>query len=242
MTQPLTRPGERTSVVLAVCGLAAEAKIARSTSVRALAGGGDANALKAAIEDEIAMGVRAFVSFGIAGALDPSLASGRLIVANTVMSPEGSVMRTDRRWSDALLRRLPCAATGAIAGSDSMVASTPMKAALRAATGAMAVDMESHVVGRIAARHGLPFVVLRAIADPADRQLPHAATVALRPGGGIHLGAVLASLAESPAQLGSLFQLALDSRRALQALDQGRRRLGDRLGHPDLDELSLHVV
>ena len=238
----MTRPDERAAIVLAVCGLAAEAKIARAGDVGALAGGGDVAALEAAVEGAIATGVRALVSFGIAGALDPLLASGRLIVARSVRGPGAAPMLTDRRWSDALLERLPDAIEGDIAGSDAIVASAAMKAALRAATGAVAVDMESHHVGRIAAQRGLPFIVLRAVADPADRHVPHAARVAMRPGGGIDFSAVLASLARSPTQIAGLCRLGLDSRRALQALLQGRRRLGNGLGHPDLDELALHVV
>ena len=43
------------------------------------------------------------------------------------------------------------------------------KAALRATTGADAVDMESHIAARYAEQHSLPFAALRVISDPAHR-------------------------------------------------------------------------
>ena len=234
--------GDRAGKVLAVGGLPSEARIAAGPGVRAIAGGGDGLALGAAIEREIATGARALLSFGIAGALDPTLVTGALIVARSVWSARASPLLADTRWSQTLLRLLPDAIEGELAGSDGIVDSAAAKAAWRARSGALAVDMESHIVAAIASRHGLPFVALRAVADTADRHVPHAATVAMRAGGGVDLLAVLASLARGPAQLGDLFRLAGDSRRALRALLHGRQRLGDSLGYADLDELALHVV
>jgi nucleoside phosphorylase len=57
------------------------------------------------------------------------------------------------------------------------------KRALRAETGALAVDMESHVAARVAARRGLPFAVVRVISDSADEALPPAAQIGMKPDG-----------------------------------------------------------
>jgi len=39
-------------------------------------------------------------------------------------------------------------------------------------TGAIAVDMESHVVAAVGAAHGLPVAAMRVVTDPAERTLP----------------------------------------------------------------------
>ena len=85
-------------------------------------------------------------------------------------------------------------------------------------TGAIAVDLESVVVARAAAALGIPFVVLRAIADPAARELPPAALVPLTGTGTPALRQVLASVLARPRQLPSLLTVAREARQALQAL------------------------
>ncbi len=99
--------------------------------------------------------------------------------------------------------------------------------------GAVAADMESHIVGRIAAESGLPFAILRVIADPAERQLPPAALVGMRNDGAIDFRAVLASLAANPGQLLALMRLAVDTARARATLLRCHNLLGPGLGFGD---------
>lgn len=113
-----------------------------------------------------------------------------------------------------------------IAGVDSPLADAAGKAAFFTATGAAAVDMESAIVARAAQRHGLPFAILRVIADPAHRPLPSAALVAMRSDGEVDLAAVLGALAREPGQLPALVRLGLDSRKAFAALVHARALLG----------------
>jgi adenosylhomocysteine nucleosidase len=113
-----------------------------------------------------------------------------------------------------------------IAGVDSPLADAAGKAAFFAATGAAAVDMESAIVARAAQRHGLPFAILRVIADPAHRPLPSTALVAMRADGEVDLAAVLGALIREPGQLPALIRLGLDSRRAFSALVHARALLG----------------
>ena len=234
--------GDASGSVLSVGGLATEARIAAGPGVRALAGGGDPVALASAIEQEIATGACALISFGIAGALAPTLAVGSVLVARSVWVGNSCRLDTDVGWSSALLRLVPQAIAADLLGSDTVIAEPHQKADLHARTNAVAVDMESRVVATVAARHSLPFVAFRVIADPAERQVPPAARVAMRPGGGIDLPKVLQSLGREPRQLADLIRIALDARQALGVLRRSRRRLGDRLGYLDLNQLSLHVV
>ncbi|MGI9026892.1 MAG: phosphorylase [Burkholderiaceae bacterium] len=235
------QPDHASRTVLAVCGLAVEARLAAGPGVRTLAGGARSRALANAIERELAAGAAAIISFGVAGALTSDLAPGALIVASTIVG-DAENFPVDAEWASALLRRLPTAIHAPLAGRDSVVADPESKSRLHIETGASAVDMESHVAACIAAEHGLPFVALRAIADPLARALPQAALIAMRFDGGVDLRAVMQSVARRPHQLPQLLRIALDMRRALSALARGRRLLGDRLGYADLDELLLHVI
>jgi adenosylhomocysteine nucleosidase len=226
--------------VVAVTGLVAEARIAAGPGVRTLAGGGSAPALVAALEREVARGAAAIISFGIAGGLAEDLRCGTWIVASGIVTPSRR-WPCDAAWVRNLAERLPGARVAELAGVDAPVTAPAAKRDLHRATGAAAVDTESHIAAALSAAHGLPFAALRVVADDARRSLPPAAAVALAPGGRINLGAVLCSLARMPAQIPSLLRTASDARIALRALSRGRRFLGPGLGYPDLGELLLDV-
>jgi len=226
--------------VVAVTGLAREARIAAGPGVRAIAGGGRPATLVAALECEFERGASAIISFGIAGGLAEDFASGTCIVARAVVSRAGR-WPCDPAWVRLIAGRLPGARLADLAGVDTPVTEPAAKRALHRATDAAAVDTESHIAAAFAASHRLPFAAFRVIADDARRSLPAAATVALAPDGKISGGAVLGSLARSPAQLPSLVRAAIDARTAFRALSLGRRLLGFGFAYPDLCELLLDV-
>ena len=226
--------------VVAVTGLAMEARIASGPGVRAIAGGGNARLLILALERELARGASAVISFGIAGGLAEDVAPGTWLVARAVVAASAR-WPCDAAWVRILAERLRGALTVDLAGVDAPIAQSTAKRDLHRVTGAAAVDTESHIAAAIAADHGLPFAAFRVVADAAQRNLPPAACEALRPDGKISGAAVLRSLARTPAQLPSLARAAIDARTAVRALSRGRRLLGLRLGYPDLGELLLDV-
>ena len=235
-------------------GLQREAKLIARPGVVAVACGGHGAVLEAALEARIAAKRPAAVwSMGIAGALDPALRVGDVVPLP--LSPGHAKWRVSRPLpqgerevlsspfeGEGDSRQLPRRGEGVI-GVDLAATTVAAKAALRAQTGAAAVDMESHVAARVAARHGLPFGVLRVISDTAHRDLPPAACVPLRTDGGVDLPRVLAALARQPSQLPDLLRLARDTNRALAVL---LRRLdslaSDGLLGLDLGELGLDVL
>jgi hopanoid-associated phosphorylase len=217
-----------------------EARIASGPGVRALAGAGNVRALAAALEYELALGATAVISFGIAGGLTEEIAPGTWLVPRAIVAPSAR-WPCDPAWTRALADRLRDALIADVAGVDAPIAESASKRTLHRLTGAAAVDTESHIAAAIAARHGLPFAAFRVVADAANRNLPPAAFEALLPDGRISGGAILRSLARSPAQLPSLARTAIDARVAFRALLRGRRLLGPRLAYPDLGELLVDV-
>ncbi len=186
--------------------------------------GGDSARAGAGAERLVAHGSRALLSFGVAGGLDPAMRPGALVVAETVIAPDGRKWRTDPGWRAALVAALaPIGPVGGgtLAGSDRVLASAAEKRRLFEATAAAAVDMESHAVARVAAASGVPFAVLRAVADPAERALPRTALGALDADGRLRGWRVVVSLATRPWETPGLIALALDARRAFAALRRG---------------------
>jgi adenosylhomocysteine nucleosidase len=227
-------------MILAATGLQRERRIVAGPDVEAVAGGGDHARLEAVL-DRLATGANGIISIGIAGALAPGLRPGSWIVANAVFD-DGEPVPTDPAWTGRLAARLPGAARGLLLGANAMVAEATQKAALHRTTGAVAVDMESHIVARVARRHRLPFAAVRVISDAAHRTLPLAARVGMKSDGRMDLPAVLRSLLANPGQLLDLIRTGLEAERAFRALLRGYRRLGPRLAGPDLAEPLLDMA
>jgi hypothetical protein len=203
--------------LLCVSGLAAEARIARRAGFRVVVGAGDRRRTAALVA--AADGGRCLVSFGIAGALSGALRTGDLILGAEVVSEDGG-WHGDKAWRRRLAElAITIGANAApVLGSDEILVSGADKARAYRRFAALAVDLESDIVARAAGNAGIPFAVLRAIADPADRDLPPAALIPLAAAGTPDLGRVLGSLWRQPRQAAALLWLFGDTRRALAAL------------------------
>lgn len=194
---------------LIIVGLSREARIARGLGEVAVGAAGLASA-----HTDAPSGL---ISFGLCGALDPEARAGDLIIADGVVSAEGR-FAADQAWTDALRAALPGARRGDMAGADVILAGPAAKAALRRATSAAAVDMESHHMARAAQAAGLPFAVVRAVSDAADRTLPQAAQAGFKPDGEPDIAAVIRALARAPWELPALIRVAFEAEAAFKAL------------------------
>jgi adenosylhomocysteine nucleosidase len=159
--------------------------------------------------------------------------AGTCIIGREVVRG-GTCHSTDPMWASRLKAALGRADMARIAGVDQPLSGVSEKQVLHAKSSAAAADMESHIVGRLAAEYGLPFAILRVIADPAERPIPPAALVGMRRDGGIDVRAVLTSLAVGPSQLPALIRLTADAGRAMAALFRCPNLLGPGLGFGDL--------
>jgi len=215
--------------LLVVCGLAAEARIAKGPRNWTLCAGDVTAAQEQALAAALSAGGAGVLSFGIAGGLARGLKPGDIVLANSVVSEDGRFV-CDAGWLQRLGAKLPKATRAPLFGAASPVATTDDKLRLAARTGAVAVDMESQIAARWAARYGAPLAVLRIVADSVERTLPPAALVGMRPDGSTDIGAVLRSLAAAPGQLPALVRTALDTKRAFDELKRSRSALGDRFG------------
>lgn len=178
-------------------------------------------------------GCDGLVSFGVAGGLDPALMPGSVVIADGVTAPDGGRILTDTAWADGLARNLASglAVTRApIAGSDTVLASTAGKRELRDSTGAAAVDMESQGIGQVAAAAGIPFLAVRAIADPAARAIPPWLLTCVTEDGGLRPAAVIAPLLARPWKVWALIGLARENGKALGSLRRVASLGGPRLG------------
>lgn len=196
-----------------VTGLKAEAALLRGSDFLVAAGGGvPEGAYRAAIA-LIGQGAKALVSFGIAGGLQPGLEPGTVLVPNSVIDGPRAYP-----CHYALMEFLGGSTAKPITSGLTIAATAEAKSVIFRHSKAVAIDLESGAVARAASEHGLPFAILRAVADPAERNLPPAACLPLKPAGGIDLPRILLSIAARPGQIPGLIDLAKDAAKARSAL------------------------
>jgi adenosylhomocysteine nucleosidase len=208
----------RLSTVLCTSGLAAEAKIARAAGFPVLIGAGDREQTAALVEGAV-NGANCLVSFGIAGGLAPNLRAGDVVISTEVIS-DGVRWQADAQFRARVadLASGIAARQGLVMGAPAILAGEAEKRRAWHETGAIAVDLESDVVARIASQAGIPFLVARTIADTVYRELPRAALIPLSDAGTPNLARVLCSVIRRPRQIGTLMRLARETRTALIAL------------------------
>ncbi len=233
ISEIVPRPVER--FVVALVGLAFEARIAAGPGVFVICRDTESG-VAASIADAVKRGCRSIISFGVAGGLAPELRPGNWVVASSIVDAQHDCP-TDRVWSENILEMIPGAVHMPIVGVDSAVLNPAAKRQMHLKTGAGAVDMESHLVARLASIHGLSFAAVRVVIDPAHRVVPVAALAGMRPDGGTSITAVIRELIAGPSQLSGLLRLAYDAYAARRALLRARRLLGPDFGFLGLSEV-----
>ncbi|MEX6506234.1 phosphorylase [Jiella sp. M17.18] len=220
--------------ILVVSGLAAEARIAAGDGILTCAA--PPAALAARLQAIDPADLHGVVSFGLCGGLVPAMRAGDLVLASAVLDrgvtypcDQAAADRLGVRWAGSAMGGAPLH-RGAMATAGEPVLTVANKRRLSEALGAVAVDTESHLAARFAAEHGLPFVVLRAVSDTADRPLPPLAIRAISPDGRLDLRAIAEELTRRPRQLALLPGLARDTARAMATLRRVRGLLGPGLG------------
>ena len=221
---PLPRPGAgRVGVVAA---LQAEADCLRhlphGSAPLIYVSGGSALRARAGAEALREKGVVGLASFGLAIGLAPVLRPGDVVIADSVVLPSGKSIASAAAWRAALLQRLDASGlklrVARLAGSDELPTSAEAKRRAFQTTFAAALDTDSHAVAEIAAAAGLPFLVVRAVAEPAEQTRPAIAIAANGADGQPRSLAMVGHLAKRPWEIPAAWRFSKNGRVALDAL------------------------
>jgi len=188
----------------------------------AYSGAGAENAQRAA-QLLIDNGANQLVSWGCAAAIAVGLKPGDLVLAASVLTADHDSIVIDKIWHNtcqSLLSHQLTMHTGQLLESKHLVATSQEKQQLNLASSAIALDMESAAVAQIAQQHQVPFLVLRAIADPVEMDLPSAISHSLNSAGDVEIGKLLLFLASHPSQTLGLIKLGWHFQAAKNTLKQ----------------------
>jgi adenosylhomocysteine nucleosidase len=137
------------------------------------------------------------ISTGFAGALNSS-SVGSLVIGNEVLLGESAGLSSDSDpqriachpdWVNTALNIQLTGSSplhgGRFVTMDRVLTHASQKQILGKRTGAVAVDMESGAIGQVAQQHGVPFLIVRAISDGINEDLPVDFNFFLKPSGWI---------------------------------------------------------
>jgi hopanoid-associated phosphorylase len=226
MTTSFTGWADTTSLrseLIVVVGILKEARIARGRNVSLIVSATRTEQLSAALRAQNFEKVRAVISFGVAGGLNPDLQPGDIVIPKAIVDGE-KIWYTDTalstHFTEQLQKKSRIVHRGILAGSNEVLMTPEAKAQLRTQTHADIVDMESHIAAEFAEKNNIPFVAIRAVSDPATRALPPAAANAVTKRGGVNIVSIIAHLLREPRQLFSLLNAGRDSSQAFKTLEQ----------------------
>ncbi len=180
-------------------------------------------------------GATSLLSWGSAGGLIEGLSPGSLVLPKNIIAVDRSVYPVDATWRENLCAQLKGKVNlheGLLAESMTVVTRPAEKAALFKQTGAIAVDMESAAVAAEAQRAGVPFMAIRAVADPVNIALPLCAIASLDEFGKLRPLGLLKALAKNPVELFSLVRLGRNFHAAQSTLSIVARLAGTKLSVP----------
>lgn len=164
------------------------------------------------------------VSAGFAGGLDPVLHKGQLVFPAELLDAQGANQpprAVDRELAESLWTAHPPGGLSLVTVAD-VVADAAAKQALRAATGAGLVDMESAAVAGVAATEGIGMLACRVISDTAAETLPRGVAGLGRPQSTMRrMGAALGLIGRRPRAAMELWRLWEQSLTNAQRLAQG---------------------
>jgi len=173
-------------------------------------------------------GAQGLVSWGMAGALDPALRAGDLVLPGKVITPNVASISMSADWRDWLAERLAetiarsraaqfAVCDGVLLTSPVAIDTVAAKAAALRTTLAVAVDMESAAVATVAVDRGLPCIAVRAIVDTAADCLPRAVLAASR-SGQVRIASLARELLRAPHDIAPLLRLVGRYRAAKRTL------------------------
>lgn len=219
----------RVAIVAALESECASLRRAPPTPWHVMQSGPGAERAGAAATRAVAAGARVLVSWGLAGGLKNTLAPGVVVIPQRVLAHDGGTFDAD----PALHSRLAGLADElAVEVGDLVTVPTPLespeaKRAARERYSAVAVDMESAAIARVAREARVPFVALRVVFDGVADALPAGAEQWLDEDGRRRLAPLLRAIA-SPGQWSGLVTLIRRYRVASRALEDLARALARR--------------
>lgn len=179
---------------------------------------------KGAAEWLVGEGVRALLSVGVSAGLSPGIEAGDIVLARSVSSFGAGVINIEPSYLKQAVFSLAGKGLrvheGPLVTSDGPVLTAREKKAIFNSSRALAADMESAAVGRVAMDAGLPFFAFRAVSDTARCAIPRELFECVGGDGSLRAMFLTGRLARKPSLIKDLLRARRDFSAARHALNE----------------------
>lgn len=161
------------------------------------------------------------VSWGTAGALNPDLKSGDIIIPDRIMNDAKSSFACDVEWRNHIIHNLDQSQVNVFGGtiySTNKVFTPDDKKRIRTQTQAIAVDMESARIASIADKASIPFIAIRTIVDESTMHIPQSILKNIDEYGQAKFSKLSYSLFTHPRDIPMIYQLGRSMQKANKSL------------------------
>lgn len=159
------------------------------------------------------LGVDGLIVVGMAGALDPALSPGDLLIPEVIISESNQKYYCDKVWSSHIHEQIHNDSHNIsihpLYTSANVICKSEDKLKLHQQIQACAVDMESAAVMALAYQHKIPCMVIRTIIDPVNYAFPDYIFKLTDEFGEIPLTRLIPTVLLHPLELKKLYQLVI---------------------------------
>lgn len=171
----------------------------------------------------IAEGIDVLISWGSAGAVHENVPLGALLFPQKVMDASQNTFIAEAEVYKKIKESLPSrikVVHGALAETPTPLTDASQKKAFQKTSEAVAVDMESGTLARLAHQQQIPFAVIRSVADTSTMAIPPSILNTMNAEGKINFAHLSQQLLTHPTDILSLIRLGIGFGRAKDTLTQ----------------------
>ena len=184
-----------------------------------ISGIGDKNASDAA--NMLTPRVNHLISWGTAAGLVAGIDAGTILLPNQLATESGAKILTNPILLANIITELPTTLPydkGLLAESNQVLADIDAKHNFHLQTGAIACDMESVTIGKIAQKHNISFNAIRFVTDDVDSIIPKAVLASMDKDGQLVILKFLLNIVKSPKEIQQVWQLSRSFSKAKAAM------------------------
>lgn len=173
-----------------------------------VSGVGTKNATNAV--NELAPKVSHIISWGSAAGLSKILKPGDLILPDLILDENGAEYVTDSKFNDRMIKLFPKELSfhvGAICESINILKEVEEKREFAKKYHAIACDMESATIAKLATLKGISFSALRVISDDYNTNIPKSVYLSINKDGDFSMGKFLFQLLANPKEIIQVIRL-----------------------------------
>lgn len=187
-----------------------------------LSGAGPDRAAEAATQ-LVEQGVNALLSWGCAAGLTSELKPGSLLIPEQIQCENGILLPVDSDWHNRLIHFLSGklqVQKGCLLESEQIISDPDEKKLLYEKSQAIAVDMESGAIAKVAKKNKSIFLAVKAIADTGDRRIPQSVLNSIDSRGQVRRRVLIKNALLHPFDWNALAQLGQQFKAAHKTLKQ----------------------